>query len=122
MSETIFPDIREVRLGSAPPGSILRFVIPRNGGYTVEATLFQGTRPVAVWEASEILGKTTDQELIPKALYTLQIDVVFTKNVQGEVKLEFSTHAEGIQLKRRTITISGKRPEITRVLAMVGVE
>ncbi len=122
MSETIFPDIREVRLGSAPPGSILRFVIPRNGGYTVEATLFQGTRPVAVWEASEILGKTTDQELIPKALYTLQIDVVFTKNVQAEVKLEFSTHAEGVQLKRRTITVSGKRPDITRVLAMVGVE
>jgi hypothetical protein len=122
MPETIFPVIKETRLGSAPPEAVLRFVIPKNGGYTVEATLFLESRVVSMWASSEILGKTTDQALIPQGLYTLQIDIVFTKNEEAEVKLEFSTRFDDVQLQRRTLTFKGKRPEIARALALVRIE
>src|SRR5262245_46874498 len=116
------PPMAEARLGSGPPGTILRFTIPKNGGYVVEATLLQGVKPVASWESIEILGKTTNVELIPVANYTLMIDVVFTKPDASEVTLEFSSH-NGDQLIRRAKTqFSGKKPQIGRSLTAIRVE
>ena len=77
---------------------------------------------VAAWESIEILGKTTEEVLIPKGLYTLQIDVVFTKTASSSVQLVFVTLDDDVQLKRRTLTFTGVTPEIGRALAILRVE
>ena len=122
MPDPVLPIIRESRLGGAPPGATLRFTIPKNGGYTVEATLFLESKVVAAWESIEILGKTTEEVLIPKGLYTLQIDIVFTKTASSSVQLVFMTLDEDVQLRRRTLTFTGNTPEIGRALAILRVE
>lgn len=122
MADKTLPLIQEARLGRAPPKATLRFTIPRNGGYTVEATLFQGTKPVASWESREILGKTTDEELLPTGIYTLLVDVVFTKTDQSDVTLEFSSHFGDQQLRRELTRFKGVKGDIGRTLAMLRIE
>jgi hypothetical protein len=109
------PPVDECFLDTAPPNTTLRFTIPKTGGYVADATLFQGTKMVASWESIEILGKTTEEELIPTGLYTLMINVTFTKPEKATVTMEFSTHDEdGAELDKDTTRLSGKKPVIGR--------
>lgn len=122
MPESVLPIIREARLGKAPPNSTIRFTIPKNGGYLVEATMSLGTKTVAAWQSTEILGKTTEELLLPAGLYTLQVDVIFNKQEVADVTLEFSIHSGGKQLNRDTTRFTGKNPDIGRAFAMVRIK
>jgi hypothetical protein len=117
------PPLAEARLGVAPPNSILRFTIPRNGGYVTEAVLLQGTKVAASWESIEILGKTTDVVLTPTANYTLMIDVTFTRAEKSEVILEFSSHKskDAPPLRKATTGFSGKKPQIGRSFTFIRI-
>lgn len=122
MPETVFPIVKEARLGSCRPGSTLEFAVPDNGGYLSEATLFQGTKVVGAWESVELLGMTIGETLTPPAIYTLQLDLVFTKQQIVEVKLRFRRLSEGVPPLQRTVTFAGKKPELARALVFIRVE
>lgn len=122
MPEKILPIIRLAQLGQAPAKSVLRFKIPKNGGYVVEATLFLGTKVVAAWQSVEILGKTTEEKLIPKGVYSLQVEVIFTKPEASDVTLTFSMHSDGQELSRDTTRFTGKKPDQGRAIAMVRIK
>ena len=116
------PIIREARLGSAPPRATLRFFIPKNGGSTVDARLSLESDTVASWKSSEILGKTTEEELLPKGLYSLEVNVAFTKSQQAQVDLEFSTLFRGNPIRRRVVSLSGTKDDLARVFAILRIE
>ena len=114
--------LREARLGAAPPGSTLAFTLNKDKGFSVNALLECNMRVVATWESIEIAGVTTQEVLLPTGVYTLQVSIAYRGAEPADVELECSLIDDGITLKSKQLQFSGKKPDIGRAIVLLRIE
>jgi hypothetical protein len=108
-----------VHLGIAPPGSKLSFKVKQGSGFIANAMLDCDMKVVASWEFVEIDGgKTLSEKLLPKGTYTLQLSIAYTDKTDTDFVVDFRLSGEGVS-EKETLTLTGKRPDIGRALAVV---
>ena len=122
MADNMKLQLKEARLGTAPPGSTLVFSISEGKGFSVNAMLDCDMKVVASWESIEIAGETTREVLLPTGLYMLQVSIAYRGNEPVDVVMDFSIESGEEVLKSKRLSFSGKKPDIGRALADVRIK
>lgn len=110
--------LKRVHFGVAPAGSALAFRVESAFGAAVKALLECNSREIRTWEWGDLQdGRTIEQTLADQGTYTLAFMVPFTASAGGATDLAVS-----INDKKRTITLTGRQPDIGKGLAVVIVK
>lgn len=117
MANEVKLHLDNTHLGSGSSGSKLSFKVKTGSGFVVNAMLDCDMKVVATWESVEIIGKTASEALVPKGMYTLQLSVVYTTAKESEFIVDFTFDTKKGPMKD-TLTLTGKRPDIGRALAV----
>jgi hypothetical protein len=118
MADGVKIHLDNTHLGSGPPDSKLSFKVKAGTGFVVNAMLDCDMKVVATWESVEIVGKTASEVLLPKGMYTLQLSVAYTTTKDSDFVVDFTFDNKKVQPMKDTLELTGKRPDIGRVLAV----
>ena len=98
------------------------FTVADGKGFSANALLECDMKLVASWESIEIVGTTVQEPLIPTGLYTLQISIAYRSTTPVDVTVDCSIVSDGVALKSKRLTFSGKKPDIGRAIAVVRIQ
>jgi len=91
MASDTLPQIQDGRLGIAPPGSILSYLVSPVDGFFVDAILECEMNFAAKWNSVEILtGSPVTDKLVPPGIYALHLSVAFVSEQVVDVTMDFS--------------------------------
>jgi hypothetical protein len=91
MADDMTLQLKEARLGTAPPGSVITFRITGDKGFSANALLEADMKVVATWESVEIAGgQLIEEKLVPKGIYTLQVSIAYRSTDPVDVTIDFS--------------------------------
>lgn len=110
--------LKRVHFGIAAVGSKLAFRIAPAKGFTVTAALDCDSKVVASWEWVELKdGQTVEETLVPKGTYTLTLSVILTATAAATAEIAVSLNAT-----KKTMKITGQKPDIGKALAVVFIK
>ncbi|HEY6123295.1 MAG TPA: hypothetical protein VIV63_01490 [Steroidobacteraceae bacterium] len=110
---------KNARLGFAPRGSTLSFLVQTGSGFEAEAILLLGTQTISTWVSSELVGKTATVELVSAGQYQLQITCRFTEKNLTNITIDLEVRAKGATLTSRSKNFTGTAPGTARAIADV---
>jgi hypothetical protein len=113
--------LKEADLGDAPSGATLSFSVSAAKGFSADAMLDCEMKHVGSWESVELAGKTVEEDLVPKGLYTLQVSIAFRSKETVTANLEFAIAANGKQLKKKPLSFSGQNKDVGRAVVFVNI-
>jgi hypothetical protein len=113
--------LKEADLGDAPSGATLAFSVSAAQGFSADAALDCETKRVASWESVEIAGKTTEEDLVPNGLYTLQVSLAFRSKETVTANLQFAITANGKELNRKSLSFDGQNKDVGRAVVFVNI-
>jgi hypothetical protein len=113
--------LKEADLGDAPVSTTLSFSVSSAKGFSADAMLDCELKHVGSWESVELAGKTVEEDLVPKGLYTLQISIAFRSKQESTADLDFEILEDGAQLKKKKLSFSGKSKDVGRAIVFVNI-
>jgi hypothetical protein len=123
MADGLKLQLKQARLGTAPPGSVLTFRVAPGAGFSVNAVLDCDMDPAARWRPIEVgNGQTIEEPLLPTGVYTLQVSIAYRSNKPVDVVMDFSLSKDGEVLKSKQLTFTGQKPDIGRALTIFRIQ